>query len=285
MLDVETELALGFLDHLLLGTPAAPLRKALMESGLGEAIIGGGIDDDLRQPAFSIGLKVTHGQHCARQLHSGLHLLELVREKCFFFPGSVWLEGLLKEPLVDLLVIFCVAACVQGVAPENAGAVEALVLSTLESLAESGFSAEAVEASINTIEFSLRENNTGSFPRGLALMLRSVGKWLYDRSPFEPLRFAAPLEHFKARLQQQGSQALFGPLIRRYLLDNKHRVTLELQVSLHRRDRRRRAVPCAPSLCPKSSPCGLWPMMIAASMFVWRIAGPSTSQGRTVHGG
>lgn len=58
VLDVETELALGFLDHLLLGTPGAPLRKALMESGLGEAIIGGGIDDDLRQPAFSIGLKV-----------------------------------------------------------------------------------------------------------------------------------------------------------------------------------------------------------------------------------
>ena len=26
-LDVETELALGFLDYLLLGTPAAPLRK------------------------------------------------------------------------------------------------------------------------------------------------------------------------------------------------------------------------------------------------------------------
>lgn len=26
-LDVETELGLGFLDYLLLGTPAAPLRK------------------------------------------------------------------------------------------------------------------------------------------------------------------------------------------------------------------------------------------------------------------
>jgi hypothetical protein len=118
----------------------------------------------------------------------------------------------------------------QGVAAERAGEVEALVLKTLEELAETGFSEEAVEASINTIEFSLRENNTGSFPRGLALMLRSVGKWLYNRSPFEPLRFAAPLEHFKAQLQQQGIQALFGPLIRKYLLDNPHRVTLQLQV-------------------------------------------------------
>jgi Zn-dependent M16 (insulinase) family peptidase len=37
VLDPETELALGFLDHLMLGTPGSPLRKALMESGLGES--------------------------------------------------------------------------------------------------------------------------------------------------------------------------------------------------------------------------------------------------------
>ena len=56
-LDVETELALGFLDYLLLGTSAAPLRKALNDSGLGEALIGGGLMDELRQPVFSLGLK------------------------------------------------------------------------------------------------------------------------------------------------------------------------------------------------------------------------------------
>jgi hypothetical protein len=36
---------------------AAPLRKALNDSGLGEALIGGGLSDELRQPVFSIGLK------------------------------------------------------------------------------------------------------------------------------------------------------------------------------------------------------------------------------------
>lgn len=39
-LDLETELAWGFLDYLLLGTSAAPLRKVLNDSGLGEALIG-----------------------------------------------------------------------------------------------------------------------------------------------------------------------------------------------------------------------------------------------------
>lgn len=56
-LDLETELAWGFLDYLLLGTSAAPLRRALNQSGLGESMIGGGLSDELRQPTFSLGLK------------------------------------------------------------------------------------------------------------------------------------------------------------------------------------------------------------------------------------
>lgn len=58
-LDTETELALGFLDYLLLGTSASPLRKAMNDSGLGEAVVGGGMDDELKQPIFSVGLKVS----------------------------------------------------------------------------------------------------------------------------------------------------------------------------------------------------------------------------------
>ncbi len=49
---------------------------------------------------------------------------------------------------------------------------EALILSKLEELATTGFSSSAVEAAVSQIEFALRENNTGSFPRGLSLMLR-----------------------------------------------------------------------------------------------------------------
>ena len=117
-LDLETELTLGFLDHLLLGTPASPLRKILLESGLGDAIVGGGVEDELLQPQFSIGMK--------------------------------------------------------GVSEDDIHKVEELVMSTLKKLADEGFDTDTIEASMNTIEFSLRENNTGSFPRGLSLMLRSI---------------------------------------------------------------------------------------------------------------
>ncbi|KAL8554483.1 hypothetical protein ACS0TY_002610 [Phlomoides rotata] len=172
-LDLETELALGFLDHLMMGTPASPLRKTLLESGLGDAIVGGGIEDELLQPQFSIGLK--------------------------------------------------------GVSEEDIQNIEELILDTLKKLAEEGFDSDAVEASMNTIEFSLRENNTGSFPRGLALMLRSVGKWIYDMDPFVPLKYQEPLKALKARIAEEGSKAVFAPLIEKFILNNPHLVTIEMQ--------------------------------------------------------
>ena len=45
------------LEHILVGTPASPLRKALIDSGLGEGLTGSGLADDLRQPMFTVGLK------------------------------------------------------------------------------------------------------------------------------------------------------------------------------------------------------------------------------------
>jgi Zn-dependent M16 (insulinase) family peptidase len=171
-LDVETELALGFLDYLLLGTSAAPLKKALNDSRLGSALVGGGVDDELKQPIFCVGLK--------------------------------------------------------GVEPSDADKVQALILDKLAELEKEGFSASAVEAAINTIEFSLRENNTGSFPRGLSLMLRAVGAWIYDRDPYVPIQWEDALSSFKQKLEQQGAKNVFGPLIRRFLLDNGHRVTVKL---------------------------------------------------------
>ncbi|GFS39992.1 presequence protease 2 [Actinidia rufa] len=172
-LDLETELALGFLDHLMLGTPASPLRKILLESGLGDAIVGGGVEDELHQPKFSIGLK--------------------------------------------------------GVSEDDIKKVEELIMNSLRNLAEEGFDSDAVEASMNTIEFSLRENNTGLVPRGLALMLRSIGKLVYNMDPFEPLKYQKPLMDLKSRITEEGSKAVFAPLLEKFNLKNPHLVTIEMQ--------------------------------------------------------
>jgi Zn-dependent M16 (insulinase) family peptidase len=54
--DVQATLALSILAHVLLATPASPLRKVLIESGLGEDVTGG-YQEELRQTFFSAGMQ------------------------------------------------------------------------------------------------------------------------------------------------------------------------------------------------------------------------------------
>ena len=169
-IEPETVLSLQLLSYILVGTPASPLRKALVDSGLGEDLTGGGLDNHLRQITFSTGLK--------------------------------------------------------GIRAEDADQVEALILDTLAQLAENGIEPDMIEAALNTFEFNLRENNTGSFPRGLSLMLRSLTGWLYESDPIAPLAFEAPLAAIKAHVA--GDRRYFERMIRRYLMENRHRTTLTL---------------------------------------------------------
>lgn len=179
--DTQTNLGLQILAYLLTGTPASPLRKALLDSELGESLAGGGVDDQLRQMTFSTGLK--------------------------------------------------------GIATEDADRVEKLILDTLAQLADRGIEADMIEAALNTVEFRLRENNTGRFPRGLSLMLNTLTTWLYHGDPIAPIAFEAPLSAIKAEANQQ----YFEKLIRTYLLNNPHRTTVLLTPDATLRQREEQA--------------------------------------------
>jgi presequence protease len=55
--DEQLTLGLNILEHILIGTAASPLRKALIESGLGEDLVGRGLETGMRQMFFSAGLR------------------------------------------------------------------------------------------------------------------------------------------------------------------------------------------------------------------------------------
>ncbi|HQV69077.1 MAG TPA: insulinase family protein [Thermoflexales bacterium] len=169
--DPETLLGLDILAHMLAGTPASPLRKALIDSGLGEDVIGGGMENDLRENSYSIGMK--------------------------------------------------------GVTAENADKVEALILDTLHHLAHTGFEPDQVAASLNTIEFRLREANFGGYPRGIVYMIAALQTWLYGGDPFTPLAFEKPLAAVKARLNNH--ENVFAGLLQKYFVNNTHRSTVVMR--------------------------------------------------------
>lgn len=55
--DIPSNFAFRILEYILLGMPASPLRKALIDSGLGEDLAGEGLGTELRQMYLSTGLK------------------------------------------------------------------------------------------------------------------------------------------------------------------------------------------------------------------------------------
>lgn len=176
--DVEQAIKMEMLEHILEGLPGSPLRRALMESGLGEDTTGCGLETDLRQMYYSTGLK--------------------------------------------------------GIEPAAVDKGEKLILGTLKNLSENGIPADAVEAAVNSVEFALRENNSGRFPRGLAAMIQALSTWLYGGDPLGPLAWEKPLAQIKESLAK--GEKIFEKAIKENFLENTHRarVTLLPDASLGR---------------------------------------------------
>lgn len=161
----------GILEHLLVGISASPLRRALIDSGLGDDLTGTGLETATRQMYFSTGLK-------------GVDSVDLDR-------------------------------------------VEPLIFASLRRIVAEGFDADLISSAINTLEFHLRENNTGNTPRGLAVLLRTLKTWLHGHDPFDVMQYAERLERIKQKCS--GNPRHFEDMLQSHLLDNRHFSVLHLK--------------------------------------------------------
>lgn len=166
--DVEHCLAMEILSHILLGTSAAPLRKALLESNLGTEVIGGGFDDNRVETIFAVGLKGAERDD--------------------------------EQKILDL------------------------IFHTLQDLAENGIGENQIKASVNTIDFKLREANFGGFPKGIIYNIQALGSWLYGSDPVGHLKYEAVMKKIKRKSQQ----GYFEKLIRKHFINNNHRSVVVL---------------------------------------------------------
>ncbi len=165
--DTLTNLGLGILSHALFSSPAAPVRKALIDSGLGKDV-DVGLEDDLRQPTFTITLSGS----------------EKNRAEKFY--------NLLNDEL--------------------------------KKLADNGIDKTLLQASINLMEFRLREADFGLAPKGLIYGLRLLKTWLYGGDPNAYLRYEEDLAAIKRGLDEN----YFENLVRKYFLENPHKVLMTL---------------------------------------------------------
>ena len=121
-------------------------------------------------------------------------------------------------------MVFCCG--VAGSEPESAEAVEALILSVLETCATEGFPSDSVDAVLHQLELHQREITGDGMPYGLNLILQGLSAATHYADPVQLLN----LEPAIAALKDKVKDATYLPgLVRSLLLDNPHRVTLTLK--------------------------------------------------------
>lgn len=164
-LDAKLCFAFTILENLLLEVEGAPLKKALLEAGIGKDVFGS-YDNSILQPIFSVVAKNAD----LSQLDNFHHVIQ----------------------------------------------------STLGSLVENGIDKKLILATINTLEFRLREADYGRHPKGLDYNIMSMNSWLYDGDPMMHLQYDWILKELKDKVETD----YFEQLIQQYLLDNSHASTV-----------------------------------------------------------
>ncbi len=132
--------------------------------------------------------------------------------------GSEVIGGGFDDNRVETLF----AVGMKGADKEDARKIVDLIFNTLEDLAENGIDENQVLASVNTIDFKLREANFGGFPKGIVYNIQMLGSWLYGANPLSHLKYDRLMKKIKKK------SGHFEKLIRKYLLNNKHRSVVVL---------------------------------------------------------
>ncbi len=180
--EIEKSAALRLLGDVLCGSNEAPLKKAVVESGLAENIDFSGSED---------GIRYLEAGFTARNV-KGKDLPELRR--------------VIRETLTDL--------------------------------ADKGIDRELLTASLNAMEFAMRERDYGSMPKGLVFAFLIMESWLYGGDPAAKLCYGDLFD----RLRQKAEAGYFENLIRELLLDNPHSAAVTLRPSATLGEERRAAL-------------------------------------------
>lgn len=167
-LDIRQNYAFQILEHYLLETEAAPLKRAMTEAGIVKEVSGSFVKS-VSQPIFSVSAS-----------------------------GG-------KSGKTDEFV--------------------SIIYKTLQEITIKGIDKELLTASLNRMEFLLREADFGSYPKGLIYAMNCMDTWLYDGEPADYLCYDRVVTDLRGKIAGR----YFEGLIETYLLDNTHRAVVTLE--------------------------------------------------------
>ncbi len=118
---------------------------------------------------------------------------------------------------------YCIG--LKGTTEANVTKMSKLIDQTLEKLVKNGIDPQDIQASLNSIEFQLREANFGGYPKGLCYGLTMVNSWIYDADPLMHLKYESTLKVIKEKIKE-GSY--FESMITDHFLNNPHHAVVTL---------------------------------------------------------
>ncbi len=157
--DPKDYLMANILSQLLISSEAAPLKKAILENGIGEDVF----------PVVVDGLQLGFG------------------------------------------------VSVKNTSPDRKEQFVKIVFDTLNKIVKEGIDKELIKASINVVEYDLRE--ASNFPtKGIVYNMLSLDSWLYDGDPLAHIEYDKPLNEIRNGMEE----GYFEKFIEERILKNPH---------------------------------------------------------------
>lgn len=115
---------------------------------------------------------------------------------------------------------------VEGAKPEKAEAIEKLIISVIQDVADNGVQNEMTEAVLHQLELSQREIKGDGYPYGLQLILEGLSPAIHRGDPVTLLNLDPVLEQLRKEIKNPD---FIKKLARELLLENPHRVRLTMK--------------------------------------------------------
>lgn len=118
-------------------------------------------------------------------------------------------------------------ACgLKDVDPDDAAQIESIIFNTLNDLVTNGVEKELIDTAIHQIEFRKKERTNTPYPYGIKLLLGISGVWFHGGDAISALLLDKDLDTLKQELEKG---PFFENLIRKYMIDNTHRIMFILK--------------------------------------------------------
>jgi Zn-dependent M16 (insulinase) family peptidase len=111
---------------------------------------------------------------------------------------------------------------VQGITKESIPNIEKVIADTFEKVLKEGIDPSLIEASLHSMELSIKKKSTNL---GVNLCHSIISKWIHKGDPANELFVNDKIEKLKSELPK----GLIGRIIRKYFLENQHRVLFEFE--------------------------------------------------------